>query len=37
MECISDTDINNILINTDCDLDKYNKVYESLIILKEEL
>jgi len=37
MECISDTDIKNILINKDNDIVKYKKVYDSMLTLKELL
>lgn len=37
MECISDENINNIYLKNDCDIQKYKKIYDSMIILHNEL
>ena len=37
MECISDTDINNILLVDTIDNDKYERIYNSMNILHQEL
>ena len=35
MECISDIDINNILIKKDIDLDRYEKIYDAMVTLNK--
>ena len=37
MECISDENINDIYLKTDCNVKKYKKIYDSMILLHNEL
>ena len=37
MECITDEDINNIIINKNIDIEKYKKIYASMEILQNEI
>ena len=37
MECISDENINDIYLKDDCDLIKFKKIYDSMILLHNEL
>ncbi len=37
MECITDEDMNNIIINKDINIEKYKKIYSSMKILQNEI